>query len=259
MTPSAPIDDRGLLLGEGLFETILVKAGRPVLWDAHVRRLAEGCQALDLPAPDPEALRAAALAALAAAPWPRAALRLTWTGGPGGRGLDRPAAPAPRLIAAASPAPAGEGPAALSVADIRRNAQSPLSRLKTLSYLDNVLARRQARAAGADEALMLNTRDEVCGCAAANLFWLEGDELVTPALDCGVLAGVMRAQVLDRAMSVGLHCRQARASLADLAQAQAMFITNSLIGVKRVSALDGRILGQDRRIEALAATLGHVS
>jgi aminodeoxychorismate lyase len=255
MTSSVPIDDRGFLLGDGLFETILVNDGRPVLWDAHAARLANGCRALDLPAPDPDRLRAAALAAIADAPAPRAALRLTWTCGSGGRGLDRPDAPSPRLFAAASPAPPVDGPITLITADIRRNDHSPVSRLKTLAYLDHVLARRQAHAAGAGEALMLNTRGEVAGCAAANIFWLAGDELRTPALDCGVLAGIMRAQVIHKAQTVGLRCRETRAPLGELAQARAIFITNSLIGVRRVSALDGRPFDQDGWLEVLKTAL----
>ena len=171
-----------------------VKAGQPVLWDAHVQRLARGCAALDLPTPDPSALALAASQAVttAAVGQGRAALRLTWTAGSGGRGLERPAQPAPRLLATVADAPRVQGPATLALVEIRRNPSSPKARHKTLAYLDNVMARRQARASGADEAVLLNPQGEIAGCAAANLFWIAQDRLHTPALDCGALEGIMR-------------------------------------------------------------------
>ena len=104
---TVPPDDRGFLLGDGLFETLLVLAGRPLFLDAHLSRLARGCGALGLPAPDEPVVRRALDQALAGAGLTdvRAAVRLTWTAGSGGRGLDRPASPQPRLVVTAAPAP----------------------------------------------------------------------------------------------------------------------------------------------------------
>lgn len=261
MIPTVPGDDRGLLLGEGLFETILCKAGQPVLWEAHLRRLARACAALELPAPDPLRLASAAREALAEAGLlgERAAVRLTWTGGSGERGLERPAQPRPRLIAAAAPAPRPSAPAVLATASIRRNETSPAARFKTLAYLDNVLARREARAQGADEALMLNTRGEAAGGAAANLFWLSGEQLHTPALDCGVLDGIMRAEVIAAAPSLGLHVMESRAAPSVLEGARAAFLTSSLIGVRPVAMFEGRSFSPDARVEALARLLSEAS
>jgi branched-chain amino acid aminotransferase/4-amino-4-deoxychorismate lyase len=257
----APPDDRGLLLGDGLFETVLYKAGRLVLWDAHLDRLTRGCAILGLPAPDPDALakaarRAVTEAALGAA---RAAVRLSWTAGSGGRGLDRAADPQPRLLATAAPAPRPDTPARLVVSAIRRNERSPTSRIKSLAYLDNVLARREARALGADEALMLNSRGQIAGGAAANLFWIRDDRLFTPALACGVLDGVMRAAVLEAAAGAGLEAIETARSLADLNHAQAIFLTNSLIGVRPVCALGRRSIPEDPRVRALAEACGEIS
>jgi branched-chain amino acid aminotransferase/4-amino-4-deoxychorismate lyase len=233
--------DRGLLLGDGLFETVLWTRGRLVLFEAHAERMARGCAVLGLPAPDAAELEAAAKSAVEAAGLveARAAVRLTWTAGPGGRGLDRPEPVSPRLIATAAAAPVRREPARLATSTVRRNDGSPASRLKTLAYLDNVLARREARAAGGDEALMLNTRGELACAAVANLFWIEGGALITPALDCGVLDGVMRGQVLRAAVELGLETREARAGREALARAEGLFLTNSLIGVCEVGTLDG--------------------
>ncbi len=246
-------DDRGLLLGDGLFETVLWENGALAAFEAHTQRLIAGCATLGLPSPDGEALKSAAMAAIADAGLEntRAAVRLTWTAGSGGRGLDRPAPVRPRLIATAAAAPKPTTPARLIVSTIRRNEGSPAARLKTLAYLDNILARREARAAGADEALMLNNRSEIAGAAAANVFWFEGDSLVTPALKCGVLAGIMRAAVIERARGLGWTVREDRAPVPVLTGARGMFLTNSLIELRAVATLGGRTVQPHPHFQAL--------
>jgi branched-chain amino acid aminotransferase/4-amino-4-deoxychorismate lyase len=254
--PRNPIlpDDRGFTLGDGLFETVLSEAGRLRRLEAHLARLAAGCAALGLPPPDRATVEAAMVEALARAGLgaARAAVRLSYTAGSGGRGLDRPQPLAPRLVATAAPAPKPTTPARLVTAAVRRNDQSPASRLKTLSYLDNVLARREAQAAGADEALMLNTRGQVACAAAANLFWIADGALLTPALDCGVLGGVMRAEVIVAAGRLGLSVREVAAGPEALAATEALFLTNALIGVRAVSELDGSTLAPHPLVERLA-------
>lgn len=249
--------DRGFTLGDGLFETVLAEAGTLRDLDAHLDRMARGCAVLGLPAPDGgEAERrmsdALAASGLAGA---RAAVRLTLSAGPGGRGLDRPEALAPTLIATAAPAPIPATPARLVTASVRRNDGSPASRLKTLAYLDNVLARREARAAGGDEAVMLNTRGQVACAAAANLFWIAGERLFTPALACGVLDGVVRGQAIAAARELGWTVEEVAAGPADLAGAEAIFLTNSLIGLRPVANLDGKIYRPSRLVDILLGAL----
>ncbi len=254
---AVPADDRGLLLGDGLFETVLFDRGRAVLWEAHVARLTRGCAVLGYPAPKPAALADQADAAIQTAGLgdARAAVRLTWTAGSGGRGLERPATLIPRLLVSAAPSERPRGPAALITATVRRNAGSPASRLKTLSYLDNVLARREALAAGADEALMLNGQGELACASAANLFWISGDRLRTPALACGVLDGIMRAQVLAAAAALGAPVVETQAPASALLDAQAIVLTNSLIGVRQVRLLDGQAYGDHPLVLALNQAL----
>lgn len=251
------LTDRGLLLGDGLFETLLAVDGQVRHLEAHLDRMAAGCAVLGLPALDREQARDLVLAApdKAGLTAGRAAVRLTLTAGSGGRGLDRPEAPACVLFAAAAPAPPAGAPASAILASVRRNEGSPASRLKTLAYLDNVLARAQARDAGADEALMLDNRGRLACASAGNLFWLDGDVLATPALDCGVLAGLARGRVMDAAARLGLQVREVHAGIEALAGADAAFLTNSLTGVRPLVSLDGRALGVDPRVAALAAAL----
>ncbi len=248
-----PLDDRGLLLGDGLFETMLALDGAIPMIEAHLDRLAAGCAALGLPDLDREAARALCLAAPPA--MGRAAVRLTLTAGSGGRGLDRPAQIVPRLRATAALSAPIETPATLIIAQTRRNEGSPASRLKTLAYLDNVLARAQARAAGADEAVMLNNAGHLACAAAANLFWIEGERLLTPALDCGVLAGITRGRVLATTRSWGLETQEVAATAARLETADGIFLTNSLIGVRPVSALEQRSLAPHPLIARLRAAI----
>jgi branched-subunit amino acid aminotransferase/4-amino-4-deoxychorismate lyase len=244
--------DRGFTLGHGLFETILWDNHRLDRWDAHLDRMARGCAVLGLPAPDRTTCRNAAEAALLAAGSPhRAAVRLNWSAGAGGRGLDPPATPHPVLTATAAALARPEGPARLATSAIRRNDRSPASRLKTLAYLDNVLARAEARAAGADEALMLNTEGEVACAAAANIFWIRHGSVFTPALECGVLDGIMRADVLAACLRLGVPAQEVRAKPAQLLGSP-LFLTNSLVGVRPVVALDDASVEASPLVAAIA-------
>jgi branched-chain amino acid aminotransferase/4-amino-4-deoxychorismate lyase len=136
------------------------------------------------------------------------------------------------------------------VSTIRRNARSPSARLKSLNYLDNVLARREAEAAGADEALLLNTAGHAACATAANLFWISGGRLYTPSLSCGVLDGIMRAQVIAAA-----PVEEVRANLDTVLEAEAAFLTSSLIGIRTVRVLAGRFLQPHPIIDQLNAGL----
>lgn len=246
-----PLDDRGLLLGDGLFETLLATDGRLVAAAAHLDRMAAGCLVLGLPAPDRDEAQALMARALAEAGLSRgrAAVRLTYTAGSGGRGLERPAGPSPRLLATAAASTVPTTPLRLRLSTVARNAGSPASRLKTLSYLDNVLARREALAAGADEAVMLNGAGEVACAAAANLFWVSGGQVFTPALACGVLDGIVRRQVMAAVPVIEVAAR-----VEVLRAASAVFLTNSLIGVRAAASLDGQPLpGSDLTAEIARA------
>lgn len=247
-----PLDDRGLLLGDGLFETLLAKDGVLVEAQAHLARMAAGCAALGLPAPDAGEAMDRMVRALSEAGLTRgrAAVRLTLTAGSGGRGLDRPARPEPRLFATATASVAPTTPARLIVSTVARNAGSPAARLKTLSYLDNVLARREALGAGADEAVMLNGAGEVACAAAANLFWVSGGQVFTPALTCGVLAGIVRRQVMAQ-----VPVTEVAAGVEVLRAAQAVFLTNSLVGVREAASLDGRLLAGSDRVAEIAQAI----
>jgi branched-subunit amino acid aminotransferase/4-amino-4-deoxychorismate lyase len=255
--PSAttfPLDDRGLLLGDGLFETLLWTDGGLPHLDAHLARMAAGCETLGLPSFDLEQARtlcreAPGEAGLAEV---RAAVRLTLTAGSGGRGLDRPQAPVLRLAARAAAAPPVTTPVDLVLAKTRRNEGSPAARLKTLSYVDNVLARAEAGAAGADEAVMRNNHGDLACAAAANLFWVAGGSLFTPALHCGVLEGLARRRVIAAARALDVDVHEVATGAEALDEAEAVFLTNSLIGVRPARRFEGETFGSHALVERLA-------
>jgi branched-chain amino acid aminotransferase/4-amino-4-deoxychorismate lyase len=256
-----PADDRGLTLGDGLFETVLARAGALVLFDEHFTRLCEAAAVLGLAAPEKPLVRRQARAALEQAELERrrAAVRITWTAGSGGRGLDRPAEPAPRLMVTAHEALRPDTPARLATASVRRNPSSPTASLKTLSYLDPVIARREAAAAGGDEALMLDLGGAMACAAAANLFWIERGRLFTAPAEGAILPGIMRAQVLAAARRLKTETVIEAAPPERLADADGAFLTNSLIGVRPVASLDGQPLRQSPLTAALAAAVTAVS
>jgi branched-chain amino acid aminotransferase len=237
--------DRGLLLGDALFETMRAVGGRVPLLARHLARLHAAAALLGLPLPASDAaLERACADVLAANGLREAALRLTLTHGPGPRGLLPPAEPTPTLLLAAFPLPEPPPPARACVAHLtRRNEHSPLSRLKTVGYLDNLLALKEARAKGADDALLLNTAGRLACASAANLFLIEGTCLVTPPLAEGVLPGVTRALVIESAAALGLACRERPLLLAELAQADGAFLTSSLAGLRPLLAVDGQTIG----------------
>lgn len=225
--PIAPFDltDRGLNLGDGVFDTSLARNGRSFLRKAHLDRLAAAAKTLAIPFA--EAAAAEALDQLAAAIGD-GAVRLTLTRGGGTRGLALPKNPKPFLFGAAAPPGQAFPVLALATTTIRRNETSPAARLKALPYLDAILGLEEAAAKGADEVLFLNTQGRVACLASGNLFALFGRQLVTPLLADGVLAGTVRAFVLGKAKSLGFEAVERSFDLRELLRAEAIFATSSL-------------------------------
>ncbi len=241
-----PISDRGFTLGDGVFTTLGVRAGAARRWRAHLMRLCGSAKALGIEAEPMLGVLARGLrAVIRANGMVQGSARITLSRGLGPRGLAPPEAPtltalitcAPQAGAAAHP----PAPAWLGLSEVTRAASAFTARHKTLSYLDNVRALASARAVwGAiDEALVLDDAGGVCGGAAANLFWLREGALFTASLQAPVLPGVTRAAVLRLAQALGAQvCELDRPTdLSALTSAEAVFLTNSLIGVRAVSRL----------------------
>ncbi len=234
--------DRGLLLGDGLFETMLVRNGRPFDLDGHLARLAAGLDVLGFAAAvDLAKLRADIAAYLAAEAASGAILRVTVTRGAGARGLAPPDAPHPTILMTLSPLPAArETPVSLHIAaSTRRNELSPVSRIKALPYLDNLIAYREALGRGAEDALMLNTRGALACATVANLFLIRDGGLETPPVSDGALPGLMRGLVLALAKEAGLAASERSLHAQDLDAADHVFLTNSVRGVLEAGSCGG--------------------
>jgi len=249
--------DRGFLLGDGLFETMLVRRGHVALFEEHMIRLMKGAEVTGIHLPcAPDEIEAACddlLEANGLADAPRVALRLTLTRGTGPRGLALPPEPKPTVLltCAVSAAP----PEHLSLASVapRRNPWSPSARLKALPYLDNVLAKEEAREKGAEDAVMLDTGGNIACASAANIFIWEGDRLVTPADRGAILTGITRAALLELAPGIGIEVAEEDIAPERLARAEGAFLTNSLMGLVPVSRLDGNELPAHPLTARLAA------
>ena len=226
---SLPLDDRGLLLADGLFETLLVAGGKPRLLAEHLSRWCQGAALLGLPRPPGEQ----ALVPLIAEAVQRSgirwgALRLNWSRGGGGRGIDLPM-PAeeplePRFWLQLTAWRPTFSPVRVVVsASERRHPTNLASRCKTLAYGWAVQARREARAAGADDALVRNTAGELCCATAANLLLRRGGLWLTPPANSGCLPGVMRG----RALALGL-IQESSLDPEVLETAEAALLLNSL-------------------------------
>lgn len=235
--PALRLDERGFTLGDGLFETLAVRDGRPQHLEPHLLRLAEGAALLRLPLPPRERLEQALRETLRANDLTAGVLRLTLTRGHSRRGIEPEPGAEPTLAVTAAPPPPPPPPARLIVAGgMRRDEGSPLSRVKALAYLPSVLARLEARAAGADEALLPNTAGRIASATVANVFLLAGGRVVTPPLSDGPLPGIARGVILAAGLA-----EEAPLEAALLAEAEALVLTNSL-SLRPASALAGRPL-----------------
>lgn len=224
-------DDRGLLLGDGVFETFRAGPEGVRRSAAHRDRLAAACQALDLEMPDWGVAEAEACRLAAAAP---AMLRLTVTRGSGPRGLAPPPEERNRVMLSAAPWSAPPPSLSLHLSAIRRAPESLAARHKTLSYGDNAAARRDAVRQGADMALLLTSGGAVSGADCANVFAIQAGTLLTPSLACAIRDGVTRAAVLALADREGIAVREGACPPDRFLDADALFVTNTALGVVAV-------------------------
>lgn len=226
--------DRGLTLGDGLFETIYCRRGIPAFLDRHLDRLRASADVLKIPFDPPADIRPIikGLAARNDVTHAPCALRLTLTRGPGGRGLVLPGASQtrPTLLMTMIPFRASEGTTSLAISEYRRSECSVSAHHKTLSYLDQILARDDAIARGASDAVLRNSVGNIACASAANLFLISAEgEIVTPQLSDGALPGIVRALLFEHAPTIGVSIVERQISPGMLRDAP-IFLANSLTG-----------------------------
>lgn len=241
--------DRGLLLGDAIFETMRVYRGRPHALAEHMARLRRSCADTRIPFPDgiedvfPQVIAANGIL--------DGQVRVTLTRGRGGRGASPRGAGPPTVLVTA--APVHHDPALyerglrLVTATRRRIPQSSLpSSIKSTNYLVHVLARIEAEEAGADDALFVDEDGFVVEATQANLFAVLGETLVTPPLSAGCLPGQTRAEVLRLAPAVGLRTEERPLARRELDGAREILLTASVLEVAPVVALDAAPVGDGK-------------
>ena len=231
---SVPADDRGLHYGDGLFETILVRHGRPRFLEAHLARLISGCARLAIPFGVESALRADVAAACVSAP-SLAVLKIIVTRGSATRRGYAPDAEVPRRIVSlyeTAPLPRDLRDGVHVILATGTVAEHPgLAGLKHLSRLENVWAAGDARAAGAFDALLRSAGGGLVSGAMSNLFVVSGGRVRTPRIDQSGVAGVMRSVVLRECARLGITSAEEHLTLQDLITGDEAFLTNARIGV----------------------------
>ncbi len=232
---TVPAFDLGFLYGYGLFETMRARSGRIFRLSRHILRLRGSAEVIGLPLPDRD-LEKACLDTLRANRLEEARVRLAISAGTGTGTPDPPDRPVPTVFISAVPyrPPSKEtyrsGYRAI-VSTIRQNSSSPLSRVKSANYLPNLLARSEARQAGADEALILNERGLLCEGSTTNVFLVLEGGVVTPDERSGCLPGITRQAIAELAAEVGVKFVRRAVQREELFRAEEAFLTNSLLSV----------------------------
>ena len=256
--------DHGFLYGDGVYETMRGYSGRVLQLAQHLHRLERSASHLQITLP----VTRAVLAELVRESLYRnhlqdAYVRVTLSRGPGEIGLDPALCKRPTLAIIAQPflpypeSIYKEGVAVVVVQTRRNLAEALPPQVKSLNFLNNILAKMEAKAAGAYEGLMLNHRDELTEATTSNLFLVKGKRLRTPSLESGILDGITRGLVLGLAHEAGLHPEESSLTVEDLAGAEECFLTNTTQELLPVTRVDGRPVGDGhpgpvtRRLHAL--------
>jgi aminodeoxychorismate lyase len=237
--------DRGFLYGDGLFEAIRVFNGKPFRWEQHLKRLQQGAQFLNIKPPfTPGELLSFALKLSAKNKMPDSVLRLVISRGSGTPGYSPKDAKKPTVAMVLRPAPGSQSAPRwkLITSSFRLPANDPLAAFKTCNKLPQVLAKAEADAAGANEALLSNTNGFVVEGASSNFFWIKGGAIYTPSLVAGILPGVTRQVVFEIAASLKIRLREKNIRPKELAQADGIFLSLSSFGIVEAKSLDEKTL-----------------
>lgn len=250
---SVSVYDHGFLYGDGVFEGIRVYGGRVFKLDEHVRRLYDSAKAilLEIPMP-PEEMKRVIVETVRRNGLRDAYVRPIVTRGRGDLGIDPRKCARPTVVVIVDriqlyPERAYREGLRVVTATHRKNASDALNpRIKSLNYLNQVLARIEANLAGADEALMLNHQGYVCEGSADNVFVVRGGEVWTPPDHVGILRGVTRDTVLEIARELGIPAFERAFTLHDVYTADEVFLTGTGAEIGPVVSVDGRVIGSGR-------------
>jgi len=243
--------DSGFLYGCGLFETMYAQDGRVFRLDRHMARLRRSASFLGISLDSLPELEGAVYECLEANRLPQARIRLTLSAGETRTIPQLTSHPSPTLLITATgsgiyPPEAYHRGFRAIVSRVRRNTMSPAASMKSLSCLDLLLARREARLAGVDEALLLNEKGLVAEGGVSNIFLVSDGRLLTPGNDSGILPGITRETVLEIASALGMAAAERSIGLDEVLAAEEAFFTNSLMHVMPLTEVNGQPIGSGR-------------
>ncbi len=245
--------DHGLLYGDGLFEGIRIYNGKIFKLKEHVERLFDGAGVIRLDLQkSPDEMEALLQEALKRSGRQEGYIRLLATRGKGSLGLSPDSCPKSTLVIITEdiqlyPQELYEsGIPVVTAATRRLSARVFDPRIKSLNYLNNIMAKMEARDAGCLEAVMLNEEGYVCECTADNIFIVKKGELLTPAPWLGMLEGITRNSIIDLAGDAGIPCRETTLTRFDLYTADEFFITGSGAELMPITKMDGRVIGNGK-------------
>jgi len=240
-----PVTDRGFLYGDGVFETMRAYGGKVFMLDRHMQRLLRSASTIGLELPeDEEGTVEAIMATLRANALAEAIIRVSVTRGTGPRGIDPTVRTTPTMVVMAwpfNPYDPGffERGVELVIAKTRRNNPSALDpSVKSMNFLNNIMAKGEASRAGVFDALMLNTDGYLAECTVSNIFFVKDGVIHTPSLASGILAGVTREHVISLARGLGYVVKEGLYLPLDVYAADEAFLTGTsieVLPVRRVS------------------------
>ncbi len=242
-----PVLDYGFLYGFGLFETMRAYGGQVFRLDSHLERLARSAETLGMPIKIAE-LKGAVADTIRANKLSEARVRIAVSIGEGSMTPDPSTCGQPTVLILAThyqpyPEEVYQKGFSAVVSSIRRNSQSPLSRLKSANYLESMLARQEARAAGVDEALCLNEKGLLAEASMSNIFLVADGVLRTPGPESGILPGITHQVVLELASRLNIRALEQDIRLVEVFQAQEAFLTNSLMEIMPLTGVDDKPIG----------------
>ena len=250
-----PVNDRGFMYGDGLFETMRVVGGKPFRMAQHLERMTRGADFLKIKPPfTPKELEKFAGQLIEKNNLPAAILRVTLTRGPGARGYTPQSDDRPTVVMTLHPAPSLDAVEwNLVTSSYRIPSADPLSSFKTTSKILHVMARAEAAEKGADEALLINTNGEVAETASGNLFWVYQDKICTVPTGRGVLPGITRAIVLEICQTLGLQTNKRVIKPDALRNSEGIFVTQSALGIVPVTSFDGEPVAGSPLVDQIAS------
>jgi aminodeoxychorismate lyase len=248
--------DRGFLYGDGLFEAVRICNGEPFRWAQHIKRFLHGAGHLKIRPPfTPDEIQKFSAQLIKKNRMPEALLRLTLSRGVGERGYSPKGADSPTFVMTVHPAPKLnlKNPSRwkLVTASNRLPTNESLAQFKNANKLPQILARAEADAAGANEALLLNTSGYVVEGTTSNLFWMRKGVVCTPPLAAGILPGVTRLAALEICRSLKIPTREIAPRPKELFFAQGVFMSMSSWGIVEAVELNRRKLRCDPRIKEI--------